>query len=145
MLGLIQRVSSASVTIDDAEIAKIDQGIALLLGIQKNDTKNDVEKLLIKTLKYRIFADLDGKMNQSLSDIAGELLIVSQFTLAADTTKGLRPGFSSAAPPDQAESLYDYFLSLAKDKHPIVQHGQFGANMNVTLTNDGPVTFMLQS
>ena len=145
MLGLIQRVSSASVTIDDAEIAKIDQGIALLLGIQKNDTKNDVEKLLIKTLKYRIFADLDGKMNQSLSDIAGEFLIVSQFTLAADTTKGLRPGFSSAAPPDQAESLYDYFLSLAKDKHPIVQHGQFGANMNVTLTNDGPVTFMLQS
>lgn len=145
MLGLIQRVSSASVTIDDTEIAKIDQGIALLLGIQKNDTKNDVEKLLIKTLKYRIFADLDGKMNQSLSDIAGELLIVSQFTLAADTTKGLRPGFSSAAPPDQAESLYDYFLSLAKDKHPIVQHGQFGANMNVTLTNDGPVTFMLQS
>lgn len=145
MLGLIQRVSSASVTIDDTEIAKIDQGIALLLGIQKNDTKNDVEKLLIKTLKYRIFADLDGKMNQSLSDIAGEFLIVSQFTLAADTTKGLRPGFSSAAPPDQAESLYDYFLSLAKDKHPIVQHGQFGANMNVTLTNDGPVTFMLQS
>lgn len=145
MLGLIQRVSSASVTIDDAEIAKIDQGIALLLGIQKNDTKNDVEKLLIKTLKYRIFADLDGKMNQSLSDIAGEFLIVSQFTLAADTTKGLRPGFSSAAPPDQAESLYDYFLSLAKDKHPIVQHGRFGANMNVTLTNDGPVTFMLQS
>jgi D-tyrosyl-tRNA(Tyr) deacylase len=145
MLGLIQRVSSASVTIDDTEIAKIDQGIALLLGIQKNDTKNDVEKLLIKTLKYRIFADLDGKMNQSLSDIAGEFLIVSQFTLAADTTKGLRPGFSSAAPPDQAESLYDYFLSLAKDKHPIVQHGQFGANMNVTLTNDGPVTFILQS
>ena len=110
MLGLIQRVSSASVTIDDAQIAKIGQGIALLLGIQKNDNEDDAEKLLIKTLKYRIFADLDGKMNRSLSDIAGELLIVSQFTLAADTRKGLRPGFSSAAPPDQAESLYDYFL-----------------------------------
>ena len=95
--------------------------------------------------RYRIFADLDGKMNRSLSDIAGELLIVSQFTLAADTRKGLRPGFSSAAPPDQAESLYDYFLSLAKDKHPIVHHGKFGADMKVTLTNDGPVTFMLQS
>ena len=145
MLGLIQRVSSASVTIDDAEIAKIDQGIALLLGIQKNDNEDDAEKLLMKTLQYRIFPDLDGKMNQSLSDIAGELLIVSQFTLAADTRKGLRPGFSSAAPPDRAESLYNYFLSLAKNKHPIVQHGQFGANMNVTLTNDGPVTFMLQS
>jgi D-tyrosyl-tRNA(Tyr) deacylase len=145
MLGLIQRVSSASVTIDDAEIAKIDQGIALLLGIQKNDNEDDAEKLLIKTLKYRIFADLDGKMNRSLSDIAGELLIVSQFTLAADTRKGLRPGFSSAAPPDRAESLYDYFLSLAKDKHPIVHHGKFGADMRVTLTNDGPVTFMLQS
>lgn len=145
MLGLIQRVSSASVTIDDAEIAKIDQGIALLLGIQKNDNEDDAEKLLIKTLKYRIFADLDGKMNRSLSDIAGELLIVSQFTLAADTRKGLRPGFSSAASPDQAESLYDYFLSLAKDKHPIVHHGKFGADMRVTLTNDGPVTFMLQS
>ena len=145
MLGLIQRVSSASVTIDDAEIAKIDQGIALLLGIQKNDNEDDAEKLLIKTLKYRIFADLDGKMNRSLSDIAGELLIVSQFTLAADTRKGLRPGFSSAAAPDQAESLYDYFLSLAKDKHPIVHHGKFGADMRVTLTNDGPVTFMLQS
>ena len=145
MLGLIQRVSSASVTVDDAEIAKIDQGIALLLGIQKNDNEDDVEKLLIKVLKYRIFADLDGKMNQSLTDIGGELLIVSQFTLAADTRKGLRPGFSSAAPPDQAESLYDYFLSLAKDTHPIVQHGRFGADMRVTLTNNGPVTFMLQS
>ncbi len=145
MLGLIQRVSSAFVIIDNEEIAKIDKGIVLLLGIQKNDDKDDAEKLLMKTLQYRIFPDLDGKMNQSLSDIAGELLIVSQFTLAADTRKGLRPGFSSAAPPDQAESLYNYFLSLAKNKHPIVQHGQFGANMNVTLTNDGPVTFMLQS
>ena len=145
MLGLIQRVSSALVTIDDAEVAKIDQGLVILLGIQKNDTEDDAEKLLLKTLRYRIFPDLNGKMNQSLSDIAGELLIVSQFTLAADTRKGLRPGFSSAAPPDQAESLYDYFLSLAKDKHSIVQHGKFGANMRVTLTNDGPVTFMLQS
>ena len=88
MLGLIQRVSSASVTIDDAEIAKIGQGIALLLGIQKDDNEDDAKKLLIKTLNYRIFADLDGKMNRSLSDIAGELLIVSQFTLAADTRKG---------------------------------------------------------
>ena len=145
MLGLIQRVSSAFVIIDNEEIAKIDKGIVLLLGIQKNDDKDDAEKLLMKTLQYRIFPDLDGKMNQSLSDIAGELLIVSQFTLAADTRKGLRPGFSSAAPPDRAESLYNYFLSLAKNKHPIVQHGQFGANMNVTLTNDGPVTFMFQS
>ncbi len=145
MLGLIQRVSSALVTIDDAEVAKIDQGLVILLGIQKNDTEDDAEKLLLKTLRYRIFPDLNGKMNQSLSDIAGELLIVSQFTLAAETRKGLRPSFSSAAAPDQAESLYDYFLSLARDKHPIVQHGQFGADMKVALTNDGPVTFMLQS
>ena len=145
MLGLIQRVSSAYVTIDQKEVARIDNGLLLLLGIQKRDNKEDAQKLLLKILKYRIFADLEGKMNKSLSDVSGGLLIVSQFTLAADTRKGLRPSFSSAAPPDSAEDLYNYFLALAKKSHPSVQNGQFGATMDVTLTNDGPVTFMLQS
>ena len=116
-----------------------------MLGVQKNDSKADAEKLLQKILSYRIFSDDEGKMNLSLSDVSGGLLVVSQFTLAADTKKGLRPSFSAAAKPDQAEFLYDHFVAQAAKTHPITQSGIFGANMQVSLCNDGPVTFMLSS
>ncbi len=145
MLGLIQRVSSASVVIDHETVGEIDQGILLLLGVQKHDAMGSADKLLRKVLTYRMFSDPEGKMNLSLSDINGGLLIVSQFTLAADTKKGLRPSFSSAAPPEQAENLYNHFVSHASQQHLKVQNGRFGADMQVCLVNDGPVTFMLES
>ena len=145
MLGLIQRVSSASVVIDHETVGEIDQGILLLLGVQKHDAMGSADKLLRKVLNYRMFSDPEGKMNLSLSDINGGLLIVSQFTLAADTKKGLRPSFSSAAPPEPAENLYNHFVSHASQQHLKVQNGRFGANMQVCLVNDGPVTFMLES
>ena len=145
MLGLIQRVSSASVVIDYETVGEIDQGILLLLGVQKHDAMGSAEKLLRKVLNYRMFSDPEGKMNLSLSDINGGLLIVSQFTLAADTKKGLRPSFSSAAPPEQAENLYNHFVNQASQQHLKVQNGRFGADMQVCLVNDGPVTFMLES
>ena len=145
MLGLIQRVSSASVVIDHETVGEIDQGILLLLGVQKHDAMGSADKLLQKVLNYRMFSDPEGKMNLSLSDINGGLLIVSQFTLAADTKKGLRPSFSSAAPPEQAENLYNHFVSHASQQHLKVQNGRFGADMQVYLVNDGPVTFMLES
>jgi len=145
MLGLIQRVSSASVVIDYETVGEIDQGILLLLGVQKHDAMGSADKLLRKVLNYRMFSDPEGKMNLSLSDINGGLLIVSQFTLAADTKKGLRPSFSSAAPPEQAEDLYNHFVNQATQQHLKVQNGRFGADMQVCLVNDGPVTFMLES
>ena len=145
MLGLIQRVSSASVVIDYETVGEIDQGILSLLGVQKHDAMGSADKLLRKVLNYRMFSDPEGKMNLSLSDINGGLLIVSQFTLAADTKKGLRPSFSSAAPPEQAENLYNHFVSHATQQHLKVQNGRFGADMQVCLVNDGPVTFMLES
>ena len=145
MLGLIQRVSSASVVIDYETVGEIDQGILLLLGVQKHDAMGSADKLLQKVLNYRMFSDPEGKMNLSLSDINGGLLIVSQFTLAADTKKGLRPSFSSAAPPEQAENLYNHFVNQATEQHLKVQNGRFGADMQVCLVNDGPVTFMLES
>ena len=145
MLGLIQRVSSASVVIDYETVGEIDQGILLLLGVQKHDAMGSADKLLRKVLNYRMFSDPEGKMNLSLSDINGGLLIVSQFTLAADTKKGLRPSFSSAAPPEQAENLYNHFVNQATQQHLKVQNGRFGADMQVCLVNDGPVTFMLES
>lgn len=143
MLGLIQRVSSASVEIDKQIHGQIDQGLLLLLGIQKTDSRENADKLLHKILNYRMFSDANGKMNLSLKDINGGLLVISQFTLAADTNKGLRPSFSSAAPPDQAEALYNYFLSSAKAQHSKVGNGIFAADMKVYLCNDGPVTFNL--
>lgn len=146
MLGLIQRVTSASVSIEENIHGHINQGILLLLGVEKNDATDQADQLLKKILNYRIFNDVSGKMNQSLTDITGELLVVSQFTLAADTKKGLRPSFSSAAPPTEAEMLYDYFLDQAKKNHnEKIASGQFGADMQVSLCNDGPVTFLLSS
>jgi D-tyrosyl-tRNA(Tyr) deacylase len=146
MLGLIQRVSSASVSIENKLQGNIDQGILLLLGIEKNDSPNNTDQLLRKILNYRIFNDELGKMNLSLNDIGGDLLVVSQFTLAADTKKGMRPSFSSAAPPEPAEALYDYFLKQAQiECQGRVESGEFGADMQVSLCNDGPVTFLLSS
>jgi len=146
MLGLIQRVSSASVSIEQQTHSQINQGILLLLGVEKNDTEGQADRLLEKILNYRIFIDSGGKINLSLCDIGGDLLLVPQFTLAADTKKGLRPSFSSAAPPAQAETLYNYFLDRAKNLHKgTVGSGQFGADMQVLLCNDGPVTFLLSS
>ena len=146
MLGLIQRVSYASVAIENKLQGNIDQGILLLLGIEKNDSPDNTDQLLRKILNYRIFNDELGKMNLSLNDIGGDLLVVSQFTLAADTKKGMRPSFTSAAPPEPAEALYDYFLKQAQiECQGRVASGEFGADMQVSLCNDGPVTFLLSS
>lgn len=145
MLGLIQRVKKASVDVDGETVGEIGQGILLLLGIEKNDTQANADKLLDKLLAYRIFADEQGKMNCSVQQINGGVLVVSQFTLAADTRKGLRPSFSSAAPPALAQELYDYFVVRLGERHAPVATGIFAADMQVSLVNDGPVTFMLQA
>jgi len=146
MRGLIQRVSQASVSVDNNLVGQIDQGLLLLLGVQKNDTQQQADKLLQKIVKYRVFSDQQGKMNDSLLDVGGELLIVSQFTLAADTQKGLRPSFSSAAEPAIAKDIYHYFVEQAKAIGGIsVQTGIFAADMQVSLVNDGPVTFLLET
>lgn len=144
MLGLVQRVKQASVTVNADITGEIQQGILLLLGIQKNDTEETANKLIDKILAYRIFADEHNKMNCNVQQIDGGVLVVSQFTLAADTKKGLRPSFSSAAPPAHAEALYDYFVAQMRNKHPQVATGIFAADMQVSLINDGPVTFMLE-
>ncbi|WP_419813223.1 D-aminoacyl-tRNA deacylase [Bacterioplanoides sp.] len=143
MIGLIQRVIHARVEVDDTVTGKIDQGILLLLGVQKGDDEQKADKLLHKVLNYRIFSDANGKMNNSLLDIQGQLLVVSQFTLAAETQKGLRPGFSSAGSPDEAERLYNYVVAQAQQQ-VTTQTGRFGADMQVSLCNDGPVTFWLE-
>lgn len=144
MLGLIQRVKHASVTVNGEVTGEIQQGILLLLGIQKNDTEETANKLIEKILAYRIFSDENNKMNCNVQQVEGGVLIVSQFTLAADTKKGLRPSFSSAAPPAQAEALYDYFVMQMRSKHSQIAAGIFAAHMQVSLINDGPVTFMLE-
>lgn len=148
MRALIQRVSQASVTIDQNTVGAIDQGLLVLLGIQKGDSQETADKMLHKLFNYRVFSDTEGKMNLSTIDIQGDLLLVSQFTLAADTHKGLRPGFSTAAPPAQAQALYHYFVDQAQqkasDSQTAIATGQFGADMKVSLTNDGPVTFLLE-
>lgn len=145
MKALIQRVTEASVSIEGQVFSKIEQGLVVLLGVEKGDDSAAVDKLLHKVSHYRIFSDTDGKMNLDVQQIAGSLLVVSQFTLAADTSKGLRPGFSTAAKPDLAESLYEEFISKAKVKNISVATGQFAADMKVALVNDGPVTFSLTS
>jgi len=144
MLGLLQRVKSAAVDVGGERVGEIGQGILLLLGIEKTDTETTADKLLDKLLAYRIFSDEQGKMNCNVQQVDGGVLAVSQFTLAADTNKGLRPSFSSAAPPAEAERLYDYFVAQLRAKHPKVATGIFAADMQVSLINDGPVTFMLR-
>lgn len=145
MRALLQRVSQASVSIDGLEVARIGTGLLVFVGIEKNDSRGDADRLLHKLLAYRIFPDAQGHMNISLSDVGGGLLLVSQFTLAADTGRGLRPGFSSAMPPAEAELLYDYLLGEAVRLHAEVASGRFAANMQVALVNEGPVTFLLES
>lgn len=145
MLALIQRVSEAAVVVEGRNVGEIGCGLVVLLGVQKGDVAASVDKLLSKILAYRVFPDDNGHMNVSLSDVGGGLLLVSQFTLAADTKKGLRPSFSSAAPPQEAQILYDAFVDLARSRHPKVETGIFGADMKVRLINDGPVTFLLEA
>lgn len=144
MLGLIQRVEQARVDVSGETVGEIKQGLLLLLGVEKGDDHTSADALLKKVLAYRVFADAEGKMNLNVQQAGGGLLVVSQFTLAADTRKGLRPSFSSAAPPALAEQLYDYFVERAKQLHNPVATGVFAADMQVSLTNDGPVTFMLR-
>lgn len=143
MQGLIQRVKHAKVEINNQVVGEISQGILLLLGVEKHDDTQTADKLLHKVSNYRIFTDENDKMNLSLKDIKGELLVVSQFTLAADTKKGMRPSFSSAATPSQANELYEYFVAQAKELGLTIATGEFGADMQVSLRNDGPVTFNL--
>jgi len=141
---LVQRAAQASVRVAGNIIGEIGQGQMVLVGIEKNDTEGDVKRLAEKLLNYRMFSDADDKMNLNVKQIAGGVLLVSQFTLAADTKKGLRPGFSTAAEPNKAKMLFDLFVQLVKDKHDQVATGEFGADMQVSLINDGPVTFLLE-
>jgi len=145
MIAVLQRVSQAEVRVADRSIAGIGQGLLVLLGVQKGDDAQRAERLLERLLTYRVFADASGKMNLSVLDVGGGLLLVPQFTLAADTRKGRRPSFSSAATPSEGERLFDHLLSLARGRLAEVGSGRFGADMQVSLTNDGPVTFWLEA
>ncbi|HYC47247.1 MAG TPA: D-aminoacyl-tRNA deacylase [Burkholderiales bacterium] len=145
MIGLLQRVSRAQVNVEGACVGAIERGLLVLIGVERDDTEGEADRLLERLLGYRVFPDAGGKMNLSVRDIAGGLLLVPQFTLAADTNKGTRPGFSSAASPEEGRRLFDYVLRQARATHSPVAAGVFGADMKVTLTNDGPVTFWLQT
>lgn len=144
MKVLIQRVSQAQVCVDDDLVGRIGAGMLLLVGVQRHDTEALVDKMIQKVLAYRLFADADGRMNLNIQQSAGGILVVSQFTLAANTQKGLRPGFSEAAEPQRAKVLFERFVNGLNDLHKPVEQGIFAADMQVTLTNDGPVTFMLE-
>lgn len=144
MIGLLQRVSSASVAVEGTIVGSITQGLLVLIGVQRGDTEREADRLLERLLTYRVFADEEGRMNRSLQDVGGGLLLVSQFTLAADTRKGTRPGFSPAADPELGRRLFDYMIARARERHSRVETGVFGANMQVSLVNDGPVTFWLE-
>ena len=144
MIGLLQRVAEARVDIDGKTVGEIGRGLLVLVGVEREDTEARAERLLERLLGYRVFPDGDGKMNLSLRDTNGGLLLVPQFTLSADTHKGMRPSFSSGAPSDVGARLFDHLVKLATHAHAPVASGRFGANMQVHLTNDGPVTFWLQ-
>lgn len=145
MKAVIQRVSRASVSVDNQIIGEIDQGLAILLGVAQGDTEQDLDKLLAKIVKLRIFEDENGRMNRSVQDVGGGLLVVSQFTLMANYRHGNRPDFMGAAAPDEANRLYELFISRATPLVSKVAHGQFGAHMEVSLCNDGPVTICMDS
>jgi D-aminoacyl-tRNA deacylase len=140
MLAVVQRVREAKVVIDARTVGAIAQGLLVLVCAERGDTEVQADKLLAKLLKLRIFSDEAGKMNRSVQDVAGGLLLVSQFTLAADTSGGNRPSFTNAAPPDDGRRLYEYLVQQARAAHPVVQTGEFAADMQVHLVNDGPVT-----
>lgn len=144
MIALIQRVSSASVTVKNKNIGQISTGLLALIGVQSADDQHKADRLLHKLLNYRVFEDEQEKMNLSLTDIRGGLLLVPQFTLAADTARGLRPGFSTAASPEQGRSLFEYLVQQAQSQHKTVSSGLFGADMQVSLVNEGPATFWLE-
>ncbi|HEV7393333.1 MAG TPA: D-aminoacyl-tRNA deacylase [Burkholderiales bacterium] len=144
MIGLLQRVIRADVTIDGECVGAIERGLLLLIGVEQSDGEREAERLLARLLGYRVFADEACKMNLSVQDVAGGVLLVPQFTLAADTNKGTRPSFSSAASPDEGRRLFDYFVQQARIRHSPVATGRFGADMKVSLVNDGPVTFWLR-
>ena len=144
MIGLLQRVDGAGVEIDGREIACIGKGLLVLVGVERGDDESAADRLLERLVTYRVFADGEGRMNLSLADTGGALLLVPQFTLAAETTKGLRPGFSRAAEPAQAERLFGYMAKRAEKRLRDAQSGRFGAHMRVSLVNDGPVTFWIR-
>ena len=144
MIGLLQRVSQASVTVDGETVGQIGKGLLVLLCAERGDTQKEADTLLARLLAYRVFSDDAGKMNLNVAQVGGGLLLVPQFTLAADTRSGTRPSFTPAAPPQQARELFDYIVARAIDAYPQVQTGRFGADMKVALVNDGPVTFWLQ-
>ena len=145
MIGLLQRVSEARVEVDGHIVGEINAGLLVLVGVERGDGEAQADRLLKRLLGYRVFADAEGKMNRSLCDTGGGLLLVPQFTLAADTRKGMRPSFTPAAPPMEGERLFDYLFAQACQQHTPVAAGRFGAHMRVSLMNDGPVTFCLQT
>lgn len=144
MIGLLQRVTEARVVVDGHTVGAIARGLLVLIGVEKHDTEAQADRLLERLLGYRVFPDAEGKMNLGLREIHGGLLLVPQFTLPADTRKGMRPSFSAAAPPEHGQRLFDYLVTVACAQHAEVATGVFGADMQVSLTNDGPVTFWLQ-
>ena len=144
MIGLLQRVAQARVEVDGVSIGAIGPGLMVLVCAERGDGEAEADRLLERVLGYRVFADAGGKMNLSLREVRGGLLLVPQFTLAADTHKGMRPSFTPAAPPEQGERLFDYFAAKARAAYPVVETGRFGAHMQVSLTNDGPVTIWLR-
>ncbi|MEJ2508759.1 MAG: D-aminoacyl-tRNA deacylase [Gammaproteobacteria bacterium] len=145
MIGLLQRVTEARVEVDGARIGAIGPGLLVLVGVERADTQAQADRLLERLLGYRVFADSEGRMNLSVTDVQGGLLLVPQFTLAADTAKGMRPSFTPAAPPAEGERLFDYLADSARGQYANVATGRFGADMQVSLTNDGPVTFWLRT
>ena len=146
MLSLIQRVTRASVEVDGQVVGEIGDGLLALVGVEPGDGPDQLRRMVQKLLGYRVFADDAGQMNRSLADIGGGLLLVSQFTLAADTRSGMRPGFSTAAPPEEAERVFNQLLQACRQQHPgRVETGRFGAHMVISLVNDGPVTFLLRA
>jgi D-tyrosyl-tRNA(Tyr) deacylase len=144
MIGLLQRVTQASVTVDGEIVGRIGPGLMVLLCAERNDSEKEAVALLSKLLTYRVFSDDAGRMNRSIADVQGGLLLVPQFTLAADTRSGTRPSFTPAAAPAEGRRLFDYFVAQARSRHPVVETGEFGAHMQVALVNDGPVTFWLE-
>jgi len=145
LIALIQRVAEARVRIAGETAGEIDRGVLALIGVERGDGEREATRLAERVLGYRIFPDAEGKMNRSLADIGGGLLLVPQFTLAADTRSGTRPGFSTAAAPEEGRRLFDVLVNLCREKHAAVATGRFGADMQVSLVNDGPVTFWLQA
>ena len=144
MIALVQRVAEARASVQGEAVGTIGRGVLALVGVERGDSEREAERLAERVLGYRMFADAEGKMNRSLADIGGGLLLVPQFTLAADTKSGARPGFSTAAAPQEGRRLFDFLAQLCREKHPVVATGRFGADMQVSLVNDGPVTFWLQ-